>query len=54
MGVIAICLGVTAKKHMEVFKNEKGGGLATAAIIIGIIDIVFSIIGSIFNVISIF
>ncbi len=54
MGVIAICLGVTAKKHMEVFKNEKGGGLATAAIIIGIIDVVFSIIGSIFNVISIF
>ncbi len=54
MGTIAICLGVTAKKHMEVFKNEKGGGLATAAIIIGIIDVVFSIIGSMFNLINIF
>lgn len=49
MGIIAICLGITAKKHIEVFKNEKGGGLATAAVIIGIIDVVFSIIGSIFN-----
>lgn len=49
MGIIAICLGVAAKNHMKVFKNEKGNGLATAAIVIGIIDIVFTTIGLIFR-----
>lgn len=47
LGISAICLGLSAKNHMKVFKNEKGEGLATAGIIIGIIDIVFAIIGSI-------
>lgn len=52
MGILAICLSVTAKRHMQVFPNEKGKGLATAALVIGIIDIVFSFIGSIFNMMN--
>ena len=50
MGIIAISLGVSAKKHIEIFKDEKGKGLATAAIVIGIIDIVGAIISIILNV----
>lgn len=51
MGVLAISLGVSAKKHIEIFKNEKGKGLATAAIVIGIIDIVGAIFAVIINVV---
>ena len=50
MGILGISLGVTARKHIQVFENEKGKGLATAAIIIGIIDIGFVILGTIFTV----
>ncbi|MBO5349149.1 MAG: DUF4190 domain-containing protein [Clostridia bacterium] len=49
MGVVAISLGVAAKKHIKIFQNEKGEGLATAGIVIGIIDIVFVYIGRIIN-----
>lgn len=52
MGIIAISLGVTAKQHFKIFKNEKGEGLATAAIIIGCIDIVFSLIYIMFYIAS--
>lgn len=51
LGIIAICLGVSAKKHIKLFENEKGNGLATAAIVIGIIDIVGAILMVILNVI---
>ena len=47
LGILAICLGVAAKKHIKIFKNEKGNGLATAAIVIGIVDIVLQVIFSI-------
>lgn len=47
LGIVGICLGLSAKNHIKIFKNEKGEGLATAGIIIGIVDIVFAIIGSI-------
>lgn len=50
MGIIAISLGIAAKQHFKVFTNEKGEGLAIAAIIIGCIDIVFPIISIIINV----
>ena len=39
LGIIAISLGVSAKKQIKV-NNQKGKGLATAGIVIGIIDIV--------------
>lgn len=52
MGILGICLGVTAKKHIQAFGNEKGKGLATAAIIIGSIDIGFVVLGTIFSVIA--
>lgn len=46
MGILAISLGVSARKRIEVFNNnEKGKGLALAGIIIGIVDIVFTAIG---------
>lgn len=44
LGIVAISLGITAKQHFKVFKNEKGQGFATAAIIIGCIDIILSLI----------
>ena len=47
LGIVAICLGLSAKNHIKIFKNEKGEGLATAGLIIGIIDVVFALIGSI-------
>lgn len=50
LGIISISLGVSAKNHMKIFKNEKGDGLATTAIILGIIDIVGAIIITIFKV----
>lgn len=50
LGILAICLGVSAKKHMKIFENEKGKGLATAAVVIGIIDIAGAILMTILNV----
>lgn len=49
LGILAISFGVTAKKRMEVFENEGGKGLATAGIVIGIVDIVFAFIATIIN-----
>lgn len=54
MGILAVCLGITARRHIAVFKNEKGAGLATAAIVIGIIDIVFPILFMLIGISSIF
>ena len=45
MGILAICMGITAQKHITTFKNEKGKGLAIAAIVIGTLDIFFVIFG---------
>lgn len=50
LGILAICLGVSAKKHIKIFGNEKGKGLATAAVVIGIIDIAGAILTTILNV----
>lgn len=47
MGVIAICLGAAGLKHIKAFENEKGKGIAIAAIAIGIFDVVFSVIGTV-------
>ena len=44
LGIVAISLGAAAKNHMKTFPGEKGNGLATAAIVLGIIDIVGAII----------
>lgn len=52
MGVLAICLGVSAKKHIAIFENEKGEGLAIAAIVIGIIDIVGAILAIILKAVA--
>ena len=43
LGIIAISLGAAALNHMKTFPGEKGKGLAIAAIVIGIIDIVGAI-----------
>lgn len=48
MGIIAVCSGLSARNHIKVFKNEKGAGLALAAFIIGIIDIVLASIAIVF------
>ena len=47
-GIIAICLGASAKNQIKE-KNQKGNGFATAGIIIGIIDIVFVAIYIVFT-----
>ncbi len=44
LGIVAISLGAAALNHMKTFPEEKGRGLAIAAIVMGIIDIVGAII----------
>ena len=44
LGIVAISLGAAALNHMKTFPEEKGKGLAIAAIVIGIIDIVGAIL----------
>lgn len=47
MGIASISLGAAALNHMKTFPEEKGKGLAIAAIAIGVFDIIGAIIGSI-------
>ena len=51
-GIISLSLGITALKHIKEFSNEKGKGLAIAGIVIGSIDLVFVLFGTIVNVIT--
>ena len=44
LGTGSICFGAAALKHMKVFPNEKGKGLAIAGIVIGIIDVVLGFV----------
>ncbi|MBR2704740.1 MAG: DUF4190 domain-containing protein [Clostridia bacterium] len=46
LGIIAISLGAAALNHMKTFTEEKGKGLATAAIAIGVFDIIGAIVGA--------
>lgn len=46
LGIVAISLGAAALNHMKTFPEEKGKGLAIAAIVIGIIDIIGAILGT--------
>lgn len=43
-GILAVCLGVSARNHIKTFPEEKGNGFAMAGIIIGIFDIVAVVI----------
>ena len=45
LGITAICLSIAAKNRMKVFPNEKGKGMATAGLVLGIIDVAFGVIG---------
>ena len=45
LGIGSICFGAAALKHIKVSPNEKGKGLAIAGFVIGIIDVVFGMIG---------
>lgn len=54
LGIVAICLSVAAKKHIKVFPNEKGSGMATAGLVIGIIDVVFTSLWTIIKTASLF
>ena len=54
LGIVAICLSVAAKKHIKVFPNEKGSGMATAGLVIGIIDVVFTSIWTIIKTANLF
>ncbi len=40
LGILSVCFSVAGKRRIEAF-NEKGKGLATAGLIIGIIDIIW-------------
>lgn len=46
LGIVSISLGAAALNHMKTFPEEKGKGLAIAAIVIGIIDIIGAIVGT--------
>ena len=50
-GILALSMGVTSLKHIKAFPNEKGKGLAIAGIVIGSIDCVFVLLGTILNAI---
>ncbi len=50
LGIFGITMGIAAKNHIKMFKNEKGNGIATAAIVIGIIDIVGIILNMIIKI----
>lgn len=41
LGIIGVVFGVIAKRNMEASDNYDGWGMATAGIIIGILDIIF-------------
>ena len=43
LAVLAICFSVAAKKRMKIFPNEKGAGMATAGLVIGIVELVIGI-----------
>ena len=45
-------MGITALKHIKVFPNEKGKGLAIAGIVIGTIDCVFILLGTILKMVA--
>lgn len=47
LGIVAISLGGAALNHMKTFPEEKGKGLAIAAIVIGIVDIIGAIISTV-------
>lgn len=51
-GLISLGLGITALKHIKAFPNEKGKGLAIVGIVIGAIDVIFVILGTILTVIA--
>lgn len=39
-GILAVCLGISARNHIKAFPEERGKSLAMAGIIIGIFDII--------------
>lgn len=46
LGIVAISLGAAALNHIKTFPGEKGKGLAIAAIVIGVFDIIGAIVGT--------
>lgn len=48
-GILSISMSTAALKHIKMFPNEKGKGLAIAGIVIGIIDCVGVAFGTIVN-----
>ncbi len=47
MGILSIYFSVSAMKHLKVFPEEKGKGLAIAGLVIGIIDVAFTVLGNV-------
>lgn len=43
LGITALCLAIAAKNRLKVFPQEKGKGMATAGLVLGIIDIAWGI-----------
>lgn len=54
MGILAICLSIAAKNKMKVYTNEGGKGMATAGLVIGIIDVAFTVLWTVINVSTLF
>lgn len=51
-GILSLTLGITALNHIKALKNEKGKGLAIAGIVIGSLDCIMILFGTIVNIIS--
>lgn len=43
LGITALCLAIAAKNRLKVFPGEKGKGMATAGLVLGIIDIAWGV-----------
>jgi len=52
LGIVAICLSIAAKNRMKTYPNEGGKGMATAGLVIGIIDVAFALLWTVIRVSS--
>ena len=52
LGIIALSLGIAAKNKLKIFPEQKGKGMATAGIVLGIIDLALAVLGFIITLVA--
>lgn len=53
LGIIALSLGIVAKNKLKIFPEQKGKGMATAGIVLGIVDLGLAVLGFIIAIATI-